>query len=64
MKITTYIEKKNYYYSNRVFILSRRTKRMVIGRMLNLDTWQFNSTQIKKEDFSRRFEIAPLQYSQ
>jgi hypothetical protein len=61
--ITTYIEKKKYYEINRVFIVSRKNTEFIIGRMLNLDTWQFNSTRIRKSEFRRRFEVSPLQYS-
>lgn len=62
--ITTYIEKKKYYETNRVFIVSRKEREYIIGRMLNLDTWTTNSTRIRKSEFSKRFEISPLQYSQ
>lgn len=61
--ITTYIEKKKYYETNRVFIVSKKTDSFVIGRMLNLDTWNFNTTKMRKSEFLKRFEVCPLQYS-
>jgi len=61
--ITTYIEKKKYYETNRVFIISRRDEHYVFGRFLNLETWKINSTRMGKSEFSRRFEVSPLQYS-
>lgn len=63
MNITTYIEKEEFYEYNRVFIVSKQDKNFMIGRMLNLETWRFNSTKIKKEELDRRFEIAPIQFS-
>ena len=59
--ISTYIEKKKYYETNRVFIVSKKTDGYVVGRMLNLDTWMTNSTRLTEKEFRRRFEVAPLQ---
>ena len=61
--ITTYIENKDYYEYNRVFIVSKISTKYVTGRIVYLDTWKTNSVRFLKSEFFKMFEISPIQYS-
>lgn len=58
---TTYIEKDDFYYSNRVFIVSSVGKEYVTGTIIDYDKDSYNSTRIRKEEFKRRFELSMIQ---
>lgn len=57
----TYIEKIEYYYTNRVFIVSKIIDTYIISKVVNLDTWKINTTRMKRSYFKNKMELSPVQ---
>lgn len=59
----TYIEKAEYYYQDRVFLVLKETKEFVITKVINLESWKFNISKISRKKFLEKMEISPIQMS-
>lgn len=59
----TYIEKPEYYYQDRVFLVLKETGKFVITKVINLETWKFNISKISRKKFLEKMEISPIQMS-
>lgn len=59
----TYIEKPEYYYQDRVFLVLKETKEFVITKVINLESWKFNISKISRKKFLEKMEISPIQMS-
>lgn len=57
----TYIEKPEHYYQNRVFLVIKETEKFVVTKVINLDTWKFNISKLRKELFFEKLELSPIQ---
>lgn len=57
----TFIEKMDYYYSNRVFVVLKLDKKFITTKVINLDTWKFNVSKISIKVFREKMELSPIQ---
>lgn len=57
----TFIEKPDFYETNRVYLVIKETKEFFVTKVVNLNSWKFNISKIRKSEFRRRLEISPIQ---
>ena len=57
----TYMEKPEYYYSNRVLIVKEAGDEFITGVFLNFETNRHNSTKMRRSSLKKRFEVSPIQ---
>ncbi len=57
----TFIEKPEYYYQNRVFLVLKESTEFVTTKVINLDTWKHNVSTFRKSLFLEKMELSPIQ---
>lgn len=59
----TYIEKPEYWETNRVAVVRGVKGDNVHCTIINLDNWQTSPARISLNDFKRRYELCEIQMS-
>lgn len=59
----TYIEKAEYYFQDRVYLVLKETREYIVAKVINFGTWKFNVSRIHKRTFRKKMELSSIQMS-